>query len=965
MAGAGLKAEIPHCTICLVVAALICHTLVLWGNISTSRAFSELGRSTEGWSDVGLDFSSALHHDIDQKLSQTRSGLTDMIGRITAVFDMVDQTLAMLGETIDDAVDDVKNATQAFASNIPGIQTPTATSLVVKQKPPPNEQDLQILVDALKNPSEEAKAKARAVLKDIAGCDPMSAPSSCKENIADALAKILDTILAPLTEAMDDLWTVTQPVLAQVGDYLVTFGDKIQRMMEDFTNTLDKVQKIFDQIMEIVSGGSGDQAQMEYDTYTLFDSDESGLLNVKDLQETAVMYGLDCLAGDKAKQLIDKYDKDDDGFVDEKEYHHLVMDDSVPDIMPVALRAFAGSLAEISGNIASAKLRDEVAIATAQYFTLISAKNHTKVEWVSQTLTNASLPKEFTADVLVELAFDVDNPNKLTTQDVGQIVVDEMVKQQHDYVVEVYSLMSTPEFWASEGFDPALQPDAVAQVGTWIENAEKKTPKPLGKIAVVSLVSKMQTDTCFSGKLHAGGDVRSLLHSAMRCRTARHQRSRRLDLAHKDAVLYASASARALRTSLLGGVSAHKLASDPAQERAANSGQPAAPETLKFARFLSNNASQTSDRFEKQCFDYTQQSSSAMETFSDTVSGMFKRIQSFLGLLESYSSPRGQQRLEHMLKDVPKQLETTVLDAVMARLDELFPSEPSLLQKSLAARKQLQEPGMPEGEDSTDSLSVVVDLLGELIKAIPTASDNLKLGRDVVSSLVAVLQKTFSVFKIKGNPIMQDFAKLYKILWIIYYVVFSFITLLMLVYGLWASGCFGKPSVAASESEYVPPAGFCDRLRACCNCCMTCCRNCHDNAISFWSFIVLLQVIVLLIFVLAVVICLLAGIQAFMAAGCAEVYMLADVKVCAGLLGVLQSFTSSFLSEHTDLHQACHDYQLLACESISSRLGTTAILTMLGSLLAAVVTFFMIIEIAIQHERARWHAIFESAYKSA
>merc|ERR1719507_1289835 len=97
--------------------------------------------------------------------------------------------------------------------------------------------------------------------------------------------------------------------------------------------------------------------------------------------------------------------------------------------MAVVLRAYAKKLAAISGQVESARMRDEVAEAVSQYLTLVCAKNLTKVGWVSQMLANDSLPLAFTADVLVQMALDDDSPNKLTTADVGALVVENMAKE--------------------------------------------------------------------------------------------------------------------------------------------------------------------------------------------------------------------------------------------------------------------------------------------------------------------------------------------------------------------------------------------------------------------------------------------------------------------------------------------------------------------------------------------------------
>merc|ERR1719507_294615 len=123
----------------------------------------------------------------------------------------------------------------------------------------------------------------------------------------------------------------------------------------------------------------------------------------------------------------------------------------------------------------------------------------------------------------------------------------------------------------------------------------------------------------------------------------------------------------------------------------------------------------------------------------------------------------------------------------------------------------------------------------------------------------------------------------------------------------------------------------------------------------FWSGIILFEIIVFILFIVSIVLCLLAGIQAFVGAGCLTVYVLNDNTVCQGVLSLLQAWLTSFYSTGIgDLASACGDNTLLTCDLISSKMATSAMYTVLGSLIAAVLSFQMIIESAIMHERSRW-----------
>merc|ERR1719491_1052907 len=177
------------------------------------------------------------------------------------------------------------------------------------------------------------------------------------------------------------------------------------------------------------------------------------------------------MTGDKAKKLCEKYDQDKSGGLSVKEYENFVEDEDIPGAMAVVLRAWSKKLAQVSGNVAAARMRDEVAFAVVNYLSLICAKNMTKLSWVSERLTNASLPMPFTADVLKNLAMDVDDPDKLTTADVGLMVVTELDKQNSDYLSQVVHLLSQPSFFESEGFNMKDQGPVMRQVTKWLTAA--------------------------------------------------------------------------------------------------------------------------------------------------------------------------------------------------------------------------------------------------------------------------------------------------------------------------------------------------------------------------------------------------------------------------------------------------------------------------------------------------------------
>eukprot|EP00971_Amphidinium_carterae_P174107 3451211-Amphidinium_carterae.1 len=197
---------------------------------------------------------------------------------------------------------------------------------------------------------------------------------------------------------------------------------------------------------------------MIHDTYTLFDPENEGYITAEGLQQVADLYALTVLAGNKSLELVEKYDQHGDGKLDLDEFTLMVQDDSVPNLMSAVLRTYAQKLAEVAGNVGSARMRDEVATTVVRYFGLVCAKNMTKVTWVSNRLTNGSLPLEFTADILAQLCLSADDPNKLTTADVGDIVITKMMELNSTATLAAFDLVSDPTFWVTEGLPANDQP---------------------------------------------------------------------------------------------------------------------------------------------------------------------------------------------------------------------------------------------------------------------------------------------------------------------------------------------------------------------------------------------------------------------------------------------------------------------------------------------------------------------------
>merc|ERR1719401_1727207 len=133
--------------------------------------------------------------------------------------------------------------------------------------------------------------------------------------------------------------------------------------------------------------------------------------------------------------------------------------------------------------------------------------------------------------------------------------------------------------------------------------------------------------------------------------------------------------------------------------------------------------------------------------------------------------------------------------------------------------------------------------------------------------------------------------------------------------------------------------------------------------LCFWSFIIVFQIIVLLLFIVSIVFMLIGAVQIFIGTGCGMIYIIGDVKICTETLRMLSTFLSTFRvgEGEVPLSMSCNHYNLLTCDIVHDKMLQSTILTIVGSFVAALLSFQMIFETAVLHERAYWRRILAEA----
>lgn len=248
-------------------------------------------------------------------------------------------------------------------------------------------------------------------------------------------------------------------------------------------------------------------------------------------------------------------------------------------------------------------------------------------------------------------------------------------------------------------------------------------------------------------------------------------------------------------------------------------------------------------------------------------------------------------------------------------------------------------------------------MLRKVQAMLPTAIKYLKFARKEISAVSATMKSIFTTLKLKGLPLFEQVSTLWKVLFVLYFFFLFPLTLLILLYSFWASGYLGgPPQPKAEDDQYVEPKNFFEKCGVCCASCCACMRSCHDKQLCLWSFLLFFYVVVLLIFIMSIVFCILAGVKIFLGTGCAQIFLLNDSKICTETVNIMSVFLPSFAVKDgiVPLSMTCDHFSLTTCDLIRNRMMTSSKLTVIGSFVATMFSFQLIFETAMLHERLRW-----------
>mmetsp|Transcript_40389 Transcript_40389/g.72541 ORF Transcript_40389/g.72541 Transcript_40389/m.72541 type:complete len:892 (+) Transcript_40389:103-2778(+) len=871
--------DIPRCSCCLFVCAMSCHLAVLIGNLATASMLKNMGTSASGWADVGTGMSSSISSELVTAMANVSNKFGDVLGYVQDLETGIDTMISAVGGATDTALEQID-----------------VSSLTSQQV-------------------EEKKASTKT-----------------------AMLKVVHKVMSKIEELKDMLMELLSPALNQTSAWLGQFSEKIIDYLEEFGTTVDRAQKIFDQITAQLDSSVGSNTQdMLYDTFNIFDQSGEGLIDAAEIQLVGTAYCISSISGSKADTLVEKYDENKDGLLTHEEYAAMVFDESVPDLMTSVLRAYSNKLAEIGGRVEQSTLRNELTEAVGDYLALVAGKNLTKAQWVTGWIASDRVTTRFAADLWYQF-YALEKGDDVLLVEIGSLITNYTCADNATKMIEAMNYLVNTTYFVDEGFNYDYQAAAVKMAVGWVETAPGPWCKDaLQEFGVVTPKAGQNWSSAYQDLAKANVEIYK-------------------DIEASSDTEEVQGTASYLQNALLGGEAASAGGTDTAAAQTAGGGQPAVTRSLVFAADLAANVSTAVEGYNDECATFSGTSSGSIDSIATKVKEFIKNTESFLELMQDYAGSTGLKKVMQEADEFVLGVESDVNSVVGAVIDMTIEQQRCDTGNETACL-QYQTYAANYDEivlDMNGAITFLTSTLGGLKTALPTVVTDLNTAKSTVMGVASTINSIMQVLGIKAPAVMTEISGYYNILWGVYFGFFAAFTCMITFYAFWSNGFFGGPQPDADDVPYQAPTGFTDRVKMLCGSCMACCGSVTSSHMCFWSMLLLGQVLTLLLFIISIVICLLIGIQAFFSAGCSKIYVITDTTVCTGMMNIFKTFLFTFGDTFSSsLDDMCSDKKLTLCKILSDEIAASALYTIIGALLASVFTFEMLLDSACKHEKIR------------
>lgn len=280
----------------------------------------------------------------------------------------------------------------------------------------------------------------------------------------------------------------------------------------------------------------------------------------------------------------------------------------------------------------------------------------------------------------------------------------------------------------------------------------------------------------------------------------------------------------------------------------------------------------------------------------------------------------------------------------------------------------------------------MVTSLSSLARSLPMAMETLKGARGEASKLVKNLRSDFDVFLSRGPSAFEEISRQWRTVWFLYFVFLGLCLGGLAYYTVWALGFWVEAEKVADqmteemtrsaterrtvrrtsqdeEDEVAPSAQ--DRLKMAFAACIYFMRPRPDRDLAFWSCILCMTAIALLVFLISLFLCVTSGFGHFLMSGCAQVYALGDASICLDVLSGLKRTFRSFNFRSGDESASresmeeelpsdvCIRLDLTTCQKIDTEMNQSAMFVTFFGLLGVALTFQVVLDSAMLHQRSR------------
>mmetsp|Transcript_8009 Transcript_8009/g.14664 ORF Transcript_8009/g.14664 Transcript_8009/m.14664 type:complete len:978 (-) Transcript_8009:101-3034(-) len=967
--------EFPYCPVVLAVGALACHFLVLMGNMKMASEVSHLGAGSYGWADMGYEMATAMNDTLAEKLHETSAGMTEAILMIMTARTLVDELLTNASKTL-------KPSLMQQESNRDGAMDVNSTEFLIS--------GVKLLKDAAKKILEKMKPVLLQVQKWLVSFgDKVQAGIEVFTLTLDTVQQIFDQIMVQLkgTGANEDAMLHHTYSLFDVSNTGKVSAFDLADVANMYGITLlqdEKGSALFKKY-------DADQDQsLSVDELRLLshDSTVKGVLAVvlrayasrlsaaagkvasaktrDEVARTVVQYMSIVCSKNKTK-VEWMADALTNGSLPLEFTSSVLANLALSSESPAALTKDVGAmyverLVEMkAAYVAEAVLKmKEVTFWQNEGLDLKDQARcvETVAQWVLKAKkAPAALP--FLMASFSDLSDDPKTMGGMTPH--GSVAEESDQSTFMQYEAEVESaddlvLVQTQ----TQTDDGDLQ--ALVQTHRRVTHMKKGLAGQRAR-REASADRSQDSKSVLEAEVELAMQLPRLARQHVERQHRQHReaershRARRRAEQHAALAMFESSSLAKVHRALSTGED------DPDAVRVVKAGVPAQNDTLRFAQFLSYNATDTAEMLQHECFEYTSQADGPTENVATRITGMVKAIQSVLAIIKQHATPRAVDNLEKMIDDFAQLLENDVLSHLEAEKAKLAAAslieQPDTVEKT---KELAKKSGNFVLQKVVDAWLKIKPLLDDLTSMMPSAINYMKVAREEVSTASQIMKSQFSVFRMKGHPIFDRGAGIHRKVWTVYFVLAVIFTLTMPIYALWAAGKFGGPGSEYRQEGYEPPASYRERCALCWKSCCSCFGEFHNTQEFLWSFIILMEVCWLPLLMVSIVFAILVAVEAFVVKACSPVYILSDDVICTEAMEGISDFLDSVtFYAGMSLKDICETRSLLVCKDLGEEMFRYVLCTVVGSFIASFLVLEMILDSAARWERYRYERLLSEA----